>query len=597
MIVISACKNEDIIVSSFTASQGTQIGVVRLTYEPVADVEAYEIQRKNPQTNTWEKIGYIPSWVPNYVYDDHGIGLQNNTLISGQIYEYRIRTFDDKNGTNSWSAVVTGYIFAPLPRISKLKYVPDAIPGNDGVFTFTIKDPLPSVLSNLTSRSVKIYRSKATTSNFAQLYLNNSDNIKGNDSTIYVTCNDDNADAPYDYKFEISYNYTYAIVDQFGSNLTGGQGKYIYASLIISGDDIGGDSIETISYNVQNYNDINSSSTGAKNGVMMCKDGTNAYLGYLDDYNGLDGNPVIMKNSGSSWTAACGNLPSELINDHGIDNFDFTVSAGIIYLSTVSSDSMYVYKNDGTWSANMTTTVLLGSKKPDYLNIHFNIAVLSNELYATVIRNDTIKMFKYQGTDWIQTGGVVATGFLTNAKLEEIDGTLYLWYEEWQDGSEEITLHIKHWNGSLWVNDLQWTFVNGGSDFEVVKTGSSLYFKCESGSDGLGGIYKVTSTTTVSNLFEGFSLLITPISITSDASGNIIITVISGTSVANFQLGVYVYEGSQWKKVKDDFSQVSLFGNSNAVQAINNDIHFVYGLKSSESGMGLTTFQAKKYSK
>jgi hypothetical protein len=71
-----------------------------------------------------------------------------------------------------------------------------------------------------------------------------------------------------------------------------------------------------------------------------------------------------------------------------------------------------------------------------------------------------------------------------------------------------------------------------------------------------------------------------------------------GASASDFQLGVYIYEGSVWKKVNDNFSDVSFHGNSSGVQTINNDIHFVYGLKSSEDGLGYATIlKAKKYSK
>jgi hypothetical protein len=594
LIVFASCKKDKIEVTGFTATEGTRIGVVRLSYEPVSDAEAYEIQRKNPETSIWEPLAYIKSWVPDHVYDDRGIGLTNNTLLPGQVYEYRMKAWPSGNASSPWCAVATGYIFAPSPRIWKVKYEPDAIPENDGTFTFTIKDKLPALLSNLTDRRVSIYRSKASTSNFQLLNYGNS--IQGYDSTIYITCKEDNADAPYDYKLEISYNYSYAIVDANGSNLNGGQGTYIYKSLIITGDDIdeGGDSIQTVTYNMQNYNEINSSSTGAKDGVMMCKDGTTTYLAYLDNYSGLAGKPAIMKNTGSSWTNASGTLPTELLNDNSIDKFDFTVSAGIIYLAALGSDSIYIYKNNGTWSANMSTPVLHGTAKPDELNI----AMLSNELYVSVMVDDNLKVFKYQGTEWIQAGGDVASGFLIDVNLQEIDGTLYLWYEEAQSGSTVGTLNIKHFNGSSWDNDLQWT-KDGADNFDVVKAGSSLYFKCDGAGSGFsGGIFKVTSTSAVTSL-EGADLKIIPEAITSDASGNIIATIITaGKTAADFQLGVYIYVGSAWKKVNDDFSETSFKWSSSGVQAINNDIHFVYGLKSSENGAGYSTvLKAKKYSK
>jgi len=144
---------------------------------------------------------------------------------------------------------------------------------------------------------------------------------------------------------------------------------------------------------------------------------------------------------------------------------------------------------------------------------------------------------------------------------------------------------------------LQWT-KDAAYDFDIIKVGSDIYFKCGGGSsDFLGGVYKVTSTTTVTNLFEEGGLLHTPTSIAADASGNIIASIVNGTYVTNFQLGVFIYEGSVWKKVNDTFSEVSITGYSSGVQTINNDIHFVYGLKSSENDAGATILKAKKYSK
>ena len=240
LIVITSCKKDKVLtITGFTASEGTHVGVVRLTYEPIAGAEAYEMQRKNLETNTWEQILYVKSFVPDQVYDDKGGSSVNTgyTLIPGQAYEYRMKAWASEGyEPSAWSAVATGYIFAPSPRMTRVNYAPDTIYFGDGVFTFTFKDKLPAVLSNLINRTVKIYRSKATISDFNQLYLNDN-SITGNDSTFYVTGTKDNDDAPYDYKFELSYNYSCAEVEENGSNLNG-RGSFIYTSFIITSDDL-----------------------------------------------------------------------------------------------------------------------------------------------------------------------------------------------------------------------------------------------------------------------------------------------------------------------------------------------------------------------
>jgi uncharacterized protein (TIGR02145 family) len=238
LFVITSCKKEEMLtITSFSATEGTRVGVVRLTYEPVAGANDYEFERRNPETNTWEQISYIVGWVHDHVYDDRGWSTLNYqyTLIPGQVYEYRMRAWPSPGEEpNPWSAIVTGYIFAPSPRMTEVKYEPDANPANNGSYTFTIKDKLPALLSNLIERNVSIYRSKASTSNFSQInhgYTSQDGyHIQGYDSTIYITFKYDNADASYDYKFEILYNYSYAVINEEGSNLNGGQGSYIYKS-------------------------------------------------------------------------------------------------------------------------------------------------------------------------------------------------------------------------------------------------------------------------------------------------------------------------------------------------------------------------------
>jgi len=596
LIVITSCQEEKTLnITNFTATEGTRVGLVRLTYEPISDAEDYEFQRKNPETDSWEQIAYIKGWVPDHLYDDQGYSFDNYSykLKPGEVYEYQMRAWASGDYSNPWCPVATGYIFAPSPRMTKVQYEPNENPEIAGTFTFTIKDPLPNNLSNLFDRTITIYRAKATTSDFISLSLNN-DRVEGTDSTIYVTSNAENSDAPYDYKFEIAYNYSYAVVSEEGSNLNGGYADYIYQSLIITSDDIDdGGSQEMVTYNIQNYNEINSSATGAKVGSIMCKDGSTVYLGYFDNWSLLDGTPALMKNTGSSWETAGGTLPTELLNDNSIDEFDFAVSDGTIYLAALSSDTLFVYKYDGSWSANLSTSILWGTTKPNYLNI----ALLNNELYLTVEQGEDIKVFKYESPNWVQVGSTIASGFYTDTKLKEIDGTLYIWYEGHVNGSTETSLFIKHLNGSNWDTDLQWTETSA-VEFDVIKAGSDLYFKCGGlSSDFLGGIFKVTSTTTVTSL-EKNELKIIPEAITSDAAGNIIATIMTaGATASDFQIGVYIYDGSVWKKVNDDFSEVSIHGNSSGVQTINNDIHFVYGLKSSEnSSSNATILKAEKYS-
>ncbi|NLD50165.1 MAG: hypothetical protein GX660_23765 [Clostridiaceae bacterium] len=582
-VVFQACKKDKVLtISSFTASKGTYIGVVRIAVEPLSGAQNYEFQRKNPETNTWETIAglQINAYDDYYSNDDH-------KLIAGVEYEYRARA-DNEDGQGVWCEAVTGYSYKPSPHLTKVKY-------EDGTCTVTLKDPLPDPLYNLTSRNIEVYRQGSSGSYFDRII---SEDIYNMDTVLTFSCNEDKEDPPYQYQLKISYTYSRGEYGDDGWYALGyGSGIYEHESAVIDEDEIDEDSggqLSTVNYTVANYNEINSSSSGAKNMVIHCLDGSTVYIGYLDGYSSTltTGKPVLMKNSGSSWENAGGTMPAELLADNLIDEFDFDVSSGTLYLAALSPDTIYVYKNDGSWSANMATSLLWGTSEPNYLDI----AVLNNELYLTIEQGDDIKVFKYNGTTWEQVGSDVATGSNTNTKLKNINGTLYIWYEEHVSGSSSCKLHIKHLNGTSWVSDLEWSKDNA-MDFDIVLLNGTLYFI---EGYGMGSVCKVESSSNATNLYESVGTLYgSPKSITTDASGNIIISCIAtAQNVDDISLAVLVYDGTSWKKVNDDFSETSYHGNTSAVQASGNDIHFVYGLKSSENEWNMPTIlKAKKYSK
>lgn len=597
LIATTSCEEDELPpIESFTASEGTYINVIRLAVEEVKGAEAYNIQRKNPYTNQWDEV----SWGASYYLDDTGWNLPDNKLQAGEVYEYRVRTHKNGPGYGEWSDVVTGYIFSPSPKIASIEYI-----DNDHIMV-KITDELPSKLHNLNHCRISVIRSENANfhgyTDWFSHYLSKDEM----DSEIYFSEYDFNYDPAknYYYKLEVIYSYDhYAYYDNVLHHIV--DEKYLYESSVIDGKDIttSDPAIGTTSYNVHNYGEINSSATGAKHGTMMCADGSNLYLGYFDAYSTLAGygKPAIMKNSGSGWENVGGTMPSELSGDENIYEFDYTVSAGVIYLTALAEDTIYVFKNDGTWSENFSSSVLLEGSRTGLLNIadisYANIAVYNNELYLTLMIKDDVKVFKYQGSDWVQVGSTVASGFITNTKLKTIDGTLYIWYESHVENESITTLHIKHLAGeSSWVSDLEWSKDNA-DNFDLIKSNGSLYFKYEI-MGVKGDICKVVSTTNVDGLMEETQGMLAPQSITVDASGNIIISVITGTTIEDMHMELLVYENSTWKKIEDDYSDTSFRRMSSSIQAINDDIHFVYGVKASEDVWNVPTIlKAKKYSK
>ncbi len=603
LIASTSCEEDELPpIQSFTASEGTYIKVIRLAIEEVEGAEAYNIQRRNPQTYQWEDV----HWGGSFYLDDTGWNLPDNQFQAGEIYEYRARTHKNGPGYGEWSDIVTGYIFSPSPKLASIEYTKDSYFNSYNV-TFNITDELPSKLYNLLKRQVSVIRSEYMDfhsgintwhgQTFPKEYM---------DSEIIWTESTYNYDPAknYYYKLEVRYFFDYyPFYDNVLHHIVDEQ--YVYESSVIEGKDIttSDPAIGTTSYNVHNYGEINSSATGAKHGTMMCADGSNVYLGYFDTYSTLAGygKPVIMKNSGSGWVNVGGTMPSELSGDEDIYEFDYTVSGGVIYLTALAEDTIYVFKNDGIWSENFSSSVLLEGSRTGLLNIadisYANIAVYNHELYLTLMIKDDVKVFKYQGSDWVQVGSTVASGFITNTKLKNIDGTLYIWYESHVENGSVTTLHIKHLaGGSSWVNDLEWSKENA-DNFDLIKANGSLYFKYDI-MNVTGDVCKVVSTTNVEGLVEEIQGMLAPQSITADASGNIIISVITGTSAYDIHQEVYVYENSTWKKIEDDYSDTSIRGMLSSVQAINNDIHFVYGVEASEDVWNIPTIlKAKKYNK
>ncbi|HDR50240.1 MAG TPA: fibronectin type III domain-containing protein [Mariniphaga anaerophila] len=595
LFVFQACKKEDTSpITCFTASQGNCIGVIRLAVEQVSNVENYTYERKNPQTNQWEQI----YWGFENVYDDTGFGLSNNKLVPGQPYEYRVRAHTDKKGYGDYSSVVTGYMFSPAPRIDKIDYkAKDEDPGSYNI-EYRIVDKLPVDIQNLRKRAFQVFRAESfdMTLNYSMvldlsIQSNNLDSIFA--STISTNSFDKNK--TYYYKIEAIYEYWFNGIRE-NDFLEYTEGWYEYTSGVYEGGSLnGGDpngEIGIVAYTISNFGEIAGSVSGAKASVTLRADGSNIYLGFLSNYLATSmGTPTIQKFNGTSWDNAM-DIPSSLIDDSGIDAFDFTVSNNIIYLAARSYDSIYVYKHDGEWSQNLSTATLRGDGYRKYLNIE----ILNNELYATVMHDDDIKLFKLEGDDWTQIGDVIASGFYTNTKLKNIEGTLYLWYERHVSGSSQTTLYIRHLQGTSLINDFEWT-KESAIIHDIVKSAGSLYFI---DGHGKGGVYKVESANSATDLFENVGNLYgSPGSITTDASGNLIISCLAtAQDPANMHMVLLVYDGSSWKKIDDNLSETSYHGKTDGVQAIDDNVYFVYGLKSSENALNIPTIlKAKKYSK
>jgi hypothetical protein len=206
-----------------------------------------------------------------------------------------------------------------------------------------------------------------------------------------------------------------------------------------------------------------------------------------------------------------------------------------------------------------------------------------------------LQVLKYNGSAWDTIGGdasgIITTESIFNVQIEHIDGTLYLSYVT------DNSAHIKRLNSSEWSDVLNWTREYIG-DIELAQNGGDLYFIATSNAMASypGGVYKVTSTSSVENLIPSENYwFIDPIGLAIDTDGNVILTSTKVESEDIIYPYINIYDGSSWKTMSDEFSSGI---DPVAISAINTDIYYMYGNASSEDSNGNPTeIESKKYTK
>lgn len=589
-VITYSCNKEDEplpVTKSFTASDGTYIGIIHLAAEPVEGADIYEFGRKDPESLEWSLF----AWTEWNTHDDHGWTLPNDKIVPGQVYEYKVRTHADGPGFSEFSEIETGYAYpTPLLQFSQIQVSTNPTDGNYDNVTFMWKDSLSPDIKNLIQRIFIIkYAPEDNLSNVESLTNVSSTSLTEKDFSVTSSLPKNRS---YYYRLNVLYEYSLKEDNQDTKS------HYIVEGTMIKEGDIpGGGSTGpgTVTYTVNNYGEINLASTGAKYNVIMRADGTTPYVGYVDDYTLATGLPVIMSNTGGGWNSVM-SMPDNIVNDNDFKEFDFEVFNGTIYLGALNGDSLYIYKYEsGNWSENLADDSFGTNDLPH----NIDIAILNNELYALFDHqpDDMLMVMKYNGSSWQQVGSDI-TSFSDKfePRLKNIDGTLYLWYNEGTGSTAGIIL--KHWTGSNWTDDLQWSHEYSG-DYDLIKAGSELYFLSKAFSGTYyGGVYKITSSTTADNLVEGESWFYDIYGFCADSDNNIIIAAMKWESMDVAYPTLYIYNGTSWSEIDDDNSEGLKKDYSTSVITIGNDIHFIYGLKSSANTFDYPTIlKAKRYSK
>ena len=545
--------------TTFIASDGTYIGVVHLAYEEVPGAENYEVFRLNNETAEWQDI----SWTSQTNWDDIGWMLPNEEIIPGQVYQYKFRTHANGPGHGPYSEIETGYAFDP-EEVTITEVTRDYTE-SENIIIWTDPNNYDPIQNLIRKEYIVYYATEDDLDNFRKA---------GNTTDLsyehYVY-----ADEVYYYKVET--NYTYSITNSNWSTYEAY--SEVESDITKEGSGSNNDDPEIISYTKTDLGTV-VTSDDAITFTEFKQTGINIYLGVLEDVSLTGyGTPAVYMLNGSSWNGTGGTLPSDITSSTSIGKMGIAVSSSKIYLAALDLDSIYIHESDGsTWSNNLAA----GSMGYDDSHSAMDIEVLNDELYlaAKVYPDWDLKIFKWTGTIWETVGGD-ASGFIEsgvaifNVSLENYNGTLYLTYTI-KNADYNHTLHIKHWNGTTWESDLEWTADNI-MGIKIAKGSSGLYFvsRSQAFSEYKGGVYKVATVTTIDELVTENDLwFATPYDITIDDDGNVIITSIKVESQTSIYPNLSLYNGSTWNTISGDFS----YGKYPvSVHADGTDIYYVYG--------------------
>ncbi len=572
-----SCEEDDTLPkpTTFIASDGTYIGVVHLAYETVPGAEIYEVYRLNDETAEWQDI----SWTEQTNWDDTGWKLPNDKIIPGQVYQYKFRTHAGGPGFGPYSEIETGYAFDP--EEVTITEVSRDYEESENTIIWTDPNNYDPIQNIANKEYIVYYATEDYLDNFHEAGRTSDLSYEHHISSF-------NVDKVFYYKIVIRYT------------TTSGWDYDVESDMVKEGGGSSNDDPDIISYTKTDLGTVVTSGEAIKF-TEFKQTGSNIYLGVLEDVGVTGyGTPAVYMLSGNSWTGTGGTLPSDITNSTSIGHIGIAASSSKTYLASLDLDSIYIHESDGsTWSNNLA----VGNMGFADSHSAIDIEVLNDELYlaAKVYPDWDLKIFRWTGTDW-QTVGGDASGFITtgvdvfNVTLENYGGTLYLTYTI-KNADYNHTLHIKHLNGTTWESDLEWTADNI-TELKIAKGSSDIYIisRSQSPASFRGGVYKVTSTTSVEELIsENDYWFNTPYDITVDTDGNVIISSIKYESATLSYPNLSLYNGNTWNTISGDFSDGM---TPVSVHADGTTLYYVYGDKGNVTTWGDTkSIKSAKFTK
>ncbi len=563
--LFSGCKEEQLdLPGNLIVSQGSYLGVVHLSWDPVANAQYYNIDRQDQSTGEWQNAATSSGTE----VDDYGFNLPDNKIVVGKHYKYRISAgssdIDDSGYINSNQE---GWTYEPQPVT-----VTAIIEANGNVSVSWHESNLLDQLQNYSNSEYTILRKNATVQDFVSVGT-----IQGDTLFTDISPGDDPQ-----YKVEAKYHYSYINMDW---------GTYDDIATLESEISVAtGSGPITVSYTHTDLGSI--SSSGGISFAEFKTYNSVHYLGTIKDADAAgNGLPAIYHLNGTSWQAIGGTYPSDIMNETSLGVMNFAVDDSHTYLAGLSYDSIYLYSWDGgSWSDNLTINNMGLSDSPSEMDIES----IGNSLYlaATLAPDYDLKVFNWSGSAWVAVGGdsngwIEKGADIFDLGLEKIGSTLYMVYTT-KNSDYNSTIHIKHLSGTSWINDLDWTADNIMGIKLAGNGTSSLYFTCQSQILAEpGGVYKVLSTTSVENLVSSSDTwFYAPTNLTIDDNDNVFIVSLNIVSSSEAYPAIYSYNGNKWSMLSYDYSNGT---NPVDIQASGTDIYYVCG-----DGTDLTTWQAPK---
>jgi len=476
----TSCEEESLDgPSSVSVSQGTYMGIVHLSWDPVPDAQYYNIERQGPD-GSWLNAGTVTT----PPFDDYGFNLPDHKITFGTHYSYRISSASSSYDDSPFREVTgEGWTYVLQPIIL-------TVTNENGEIKLSWTDANANV-QNVQYLYYEIQQKDANENTYHSIHTTDHLN-KGESENTYSFSSNLESDLATSYKIYAVYNYAFKNMDQEGA---GGQ-----------------------CYNESNEETV----------------------------------------SGGS-------------NSFG--NIDFTVKSGTEYITGIS-DSTYIYSYSGEWSNNLVSNNFGYTNKPQALAIETDeqdvfvaIYTNNNELVVKTWNHDTI---------WDDNASISNSDAISNIEMIQLNGLVYLYYLK-SNSAHNSTLYIKHYNGSSWVDDLEWTRDNL-MDIKLYADGNSnLYFVSNSQqfAEWTGSVFKVTSSTNAEDLISGnedWKAFPSDISVNSDGDIMIVYTHIVSATQVNPELAVY--KNNTWGKVSGVYTNGAFPASINH---INQDFFFIYG--------------------